>query len=135
MKFCLSMLNVPNVKKVTRMLRYIAKYKSKEVTLTLYVQYNTLVRPHLEYCVQFWGPHYKKDIEALEKIQRRVTRLIPSIGDKSYKDRSKMLNLFKLSKRRLWGDLIEAFKFIKGINKVNYKRLFTVSLVNRTSGH
>ena len=45
-----------------------------------------------------------------------------------------MLNLFKLHKRILRGDLIEAFKFIKGINKVNYKRLFRVSLVNRTKG-
>ena len=59
------------VKKANRMLGYIARsieYKSKEVILTLY---NTLVRPHLEYCVQFWGPHYKKDIEALEKVQRK----------------------------------------------------------------
>ena len=53
------------VKKANRMLGYIARsieYKSKEVILTLY---NSLVRPHLEYCVQFWGPHYKKDIEAI----------------------------------------------------------------------
>ena len=67
-----------------RMLGYIArsiKYKSKEVTLTLY---NTLVRPHIEYCMQFWGPHYMKDIEALEKVQRRATRLIPCKKDNSY---------------------------------------------------
>ena len=46
-----------------------------------------------------------------------------------------MLHLFKLSKRRLRGDLIEAFTFIKGINKVSYKLFFRVSLVNRTRGH
>ena len=71
--------------------------------------------------MQFWGPHYKKDIEALERVPRRATRLIPCIKDKSYEDRLKMLNLFKLSKR-LRGKFIEAFKFIKGINKVNYMR-------------
>ena len=112
------------------MLGYIARsieYKSKEVILTLY---NTLVRPHLEYCVQFWGPHHKKDIEALEKVQRRATRMVPGIKDKGYEVRLRMLNLFKLSKRRLWGDLIEAFKFIKGINKVDVQ-LFRVSLAER----
>ena len=117
------------VKKANRMLGYIARsieYKSKEVILTLY---NTLVRPHLEYCVQFWGPHYKKDIEALEKVQRRATRMVPGIKDKSYE-----VHLFKLSKRRLRGDLIETFKFIKGINKVDVQ-LFRVSLVSRTRGH
>ena len=53
-----------------------------------------------------------KDIEALEKVQRRATRLIPCIHDKSYEDRLKMPNLFKLRKKRQRGDLIEAFKYI-----------------------
>ena len=78
---------------------------------------------------------YQKDIEVLEKVQRRATRLILSIRDMSYEDRPTMLNFFKLSKRRFMGDFIETFKFIKGINKVNYKRFFKVSLVNRTRGH
>ena len=60
--------------------------------------------------------------------------MVPGIKDKGYEVRLRMLNLFKLSKRRLRGDLIEAFKFIKGINKVDVQ-LFRVSLVSRTRGH
>lgn len=123
------------VKKANRMLGYIAKsieYKSKEVMLLLY---NTLVRPHLEYCVQFWGPYFKKDVEALEKVQRRATKLIPGIKDESYEKRLKILNLFSLRKRRLRGDLIEVFKYVKGINKVNYVGFLRPSVVSRTRGH
>ena len=41
--------------------------------------YKTLVRPHLEYRIQFWSPHYRKDVEALERVQRRFTRMLPGM--------------------------------------------------------
>ena len=55
-----------------------------------------LVRPHLEYSVQFWSPHYQKDVEALERGQKRFTRMLPSMEDISYEERLEKLGLFSL---------------------------------------
>ena len=114
-------------KKAQKILGYIKRQfttRKKETILTLY---NALVRPQLEYAVQFWSPTLRKDIDRLEKVQARATKLIPSVRHMSYERRLAKLNLYSLEKRRLRGQLIETFKILKGIENIDYSKLFTLS--------
>ena len=86
--------------------------RGKEIILQLY---KSLVRPHLDYSVQAWRPRLVKDIEVLEKVQWRATRMIWDCMGMSYCDRLKKLNVTTLETRRIRADLLEVFKIMKGL--------------------
>ena len=71
---------------VLGMIRRNITYKEKSLIVPLD---KAIVRPHLEYCIQAWSPYLRKDIDMLEKIQRRATKLIPGLRDLRYEERLK----------------------------------------------
>ncbi len=91
--------------KANRMLGFINtnfSFMNKDIILPLYI---SLVRPHLEYAVQFWSPRHAKDIAKLEAVLRRATKMVTSLCNKSYEERLAQLNLFSLDKLELRGKI------------------------------
>ncbi len=100
------------------MLDFISKnfsFKNTDITVALYTN---LIRPHLEYAVQFWSLHHAKDIAKIETVQGRAGKMITSLSNTPYEERPVRLNLLSLEKRRLQGEITECFRILKGLTNV-----------------
>ncbi len=102
---------VKQANKTLGLIRRTYQHLDSDTLKTLYV---ALVRPKLEYGNVVWSPRLQSHIDELERVQRRATKLVSSLKEKSYEDRLRALNLPSLAYRRMRGDAIETYKFTHG---------------------
>ena len=114
--------------KANKMLGMIKRTITNKTPATIIPLYKALVRPHLDYCSSVWRPYLKKDIVTVERVQRRMSKMLPGLRNLSYEDRIKNLNLMKMEKRHERADLILCYKILT--NKVDIDRNIFFELSN-----
>ena len=112
---------------ILRMIKTTFTFIDNDIFLRLY---KTFIRPILEYCQAAWSPYLQKDIDRLENVQKRATKMVRSLSNLSYEDRLKELKLFKLEDRRKRGDMILVYKIMNGLVNIPKDTFFTPSTVD-----
>ena len=110
------------------LIRRTIMYKEKQLIVPLY-------KAIVEYCIQAWRPYRKKDIDKLERIQRRATKIIPELRDLSYESRLLQCSLTTLETRRLRGDQIEVFRIVNGYEDIDRNMFYQLKESSRSRGH
>ena len=104
-----------NVKKANSMTGMV-KRTFQFITRGMFnILYKAMVRNGLEYGQAVWQPYLMKDIEKIEGVQRRATKMLHELKDKNYEERLRTLGLPTLRYRRARGDMIETYKIVHGI--------------------
>ena len=125
-------LLLPNVIKILGLIRRTITCKDTQLIVPVYT---AIVRPHLEYCIKAWRPYRKKDIDKLERIQRRATKMIPELRDLSYESRLLEYGSTTPETRRLRRDQAEVFKIVNAYEDIDRNVFFKLKVGSRTRGH
>ena len=94
----------------------------------------SILRPKLEYAQVVWAPHLKKHVRKLERVQRAATKLVPGLQDMEYQERLRKLNLPSLEERRKRGDMIQLFKCLKEMDKIDRDDFLELDTERRVRG-
>ena len=134
--------NVPQVnynhvaqaaKKASGVLAQIRKTMACHNETSITLLYKGIVRPLLEYANVIWHPRYKMDMEAIETVQRRATKLVPELRNVDYSQRLKILKLPSMQYRLRRGDMIQVYKIVKGLDRVPSEMFFKLLLLSTHS--
>jgi hypothetical protein len=97
--------------------------------------YKTYVRPLLEFATPAWNPYYARDIDLLERVQRRATKMVAGLKHLGYYERLSMLNLQTLRQRRQFFDLVEVYKIMHGKYRCPLHEMFVMNTNGHLRGH
>jgi hypothetical protein len=100
------------------------KYRDRKIFPRLYTRY---VRPHLEFASIAWNPWHQKDIDILERVQKRAINMVNGMAGKTYEEKLAEIGLDSLSDRRTEADLVQIYKIIHGHSSVNKSYWFEMA--------
>ena len=121
---------VRKANQIVGMIRRTYEDRSKNNLVPLY---KSLVRPHLEYCVQAWRPYLQQD-NNIEGVQQRMTKMMREVEEEQYEQRLKKTKLMSLEMRRLRSDLIEVYKIMHNLEGLEREDFFPLCSAGRR-GH
>ena len=121
--------SINKANKILGIIKRTFSYLDKDIFLRLY---KAMVRPHLEYANVVWSPFLKRQSSAIEKVQRRATKILHFLKEMNYEERLKVLKLPSLKSRRLRGDLILTYKILNNSVDINTNMFFTSPALNIT---
>jgi hypothetical protein len=102
-------LKIATANRMVGAMRRSFRFLNKDTFVKIY---KSMVRCHLETAVSVWCPYLERDIEQMESVQKRATKMIPETKNMSYEERLRFLKLPTLVYRRQRGDLIELWKML-----------------------